>query len=525
MTSLGDIPLGLRLREARRRGLLVYPLTATLERLLCDRSGFGLVTATPVQRAICRIADGLPLGELADDPGVAEALGCDPHTWVPVSPRILGIFSGVRTGKSLLAAALAVRASQSIDVSPAGAGETPRVSVLSLTVDKAKVILDHIKSRVRGQSALSWLILGCPTKDTILLEHPSGRPVEVMVTAGSKAGAATIARWSAGVILDEAPRMNSAEDGVVNMDDVLHASHGRMLPGAQIVAIGSPWAPHGPCYSMVQDRHGHPGVDGHAVVWCRANLLNPQWWTEERESELLSHDPVAHKTDFLAQFADSVTGMFDPDAIDRSVRPEPIDLEPIAGHRYQAAMDPATRANAWTLVIGSKDRSGKWVVSIARQWRARAGVPLSPSLTMEEIAELCRRYRVSIVHSDQFSGDALKDLAVQNGISVNVIPTTSTLKVQWYTALARCLDDGRLELPLDRDLVIDLKRVRKRTTQAGISIDLPHTPDRRHCDYAPAVALLVGRRSAEPDEEPEQTEDDEYLAELARRQAQPFWRQ
>ncbi len=51
------------------------PASYTLERLLTHPSAFGLLTASPLQRAICRIADGLPLGELAEHPDVMAAIG------------------------------------------------------------------------------------------------------------------------------------------------------------------------------------------------------------------------------------------------------------------------------------------------------------------------------------------------------------------------------------------------------------------------------------------------------------------
>ena len=47
----------------------------SLEGLMTHEDGFGLDTATPLQRAIFRIAGGDPLEELADHPDVIEALG------------------------------------------------------------------------------------------------------------------------------------------------------------------------------------------------------------------------------------------------------------------------------------------------------------------------------------------------------------------------------------------------------------------------------------------------------------------
>lgn len=494
-----------------------------LEPLLTDPRGFALTTATGVQRAICRVADGLPLGPLAADPLVQEALGCDPTTVPTVRPQMLGVFSGIRTGKSLLTSALALRASQIVDVSKLGLGEVPRVSVLSLRRDLADVILDHIRGHV-AKPSLSWMLAAEPTSDTVLVRHPSGRPVEIQVVAGSRAGASVVARWSAGVILDESPRMVGSEDGVVNMDDIVHASLGRLLPGAQIVALGSPWAPFGPVYRMVRERFGKPGADL-VVFWCPATSLNPVWWTPDRCAQLQDSDPVAYRTDVLAQFADSVSGMFSEELLAPCVRQGVADVAAQPGHHYVAAIDPATRGNAWTLVVASQDRDGKWVVSLARQWKGSQSAPLSPEQTLRDIAATVRPYGVSSVYSDQYSGDALRDLARQQGLTLWPIAFSAQNKVQWYDTLRRLLQDKRLELPNDEDLLLDLRRVKRRTTQSGVAIELITTPDGRHCDYAPALALAIGRRGAAPDpeQEPDEEQDDPYLAAELAQADKPWW--
>jgi hypothetical protein len=212
----------------------------TLEALLTSRNGFALVTASPLQRAVCRIIDGLPLGELAARDEVRAAIG-DVDALPKAPPAEVLILSGIRTAKSLSAAATAVRASQTCDMTGLGAGETPRVSVVSLTTDLSKVVFDHIVGNVLARPALRALLIGEPTADALVLRHPSGRPVEIKVVAGARAGASLVARWSAGCIFDEAPRMIGSDDGVVNYDDCraavigrdrLHPNRAQPLPAA-----------------------------------------------------------------------------------------------------------------------------------------------------------------------------------------------------------------------------------------------------------------------------------------------------
>lgn len=79
---------------------------ASLEELLTSKHFFGLTTASPLQRAVCRIADGRSLGELAHLPEVESAIG--DMTGVQATAE-LTVVSAIRVAKSLLAGALAVR--------------------------------------------------------------------------------------------------------------------------------------------------------------------------------------------------------------------------------------------------------------------------------------------------------------------------------------------------------------------------------------------------------------------------------
>ena len=65
------------------------------------------------------------------------------------------------------------------------------------------MIFGHIVGRMMASPLLSKLILETPTADTLMVKHPSGRPVEIKVVAASKAGSSLVARWSAGG--DEVP--------------------------------------------------------------------------------------------------------------------------------------------------------------------------------------------------------------------------------------------------------------------------------------------------------------------------------
>ena len=157
--------------------------------------------------------------------------------------------------------------------------------------------------------------------------------------------------------------MQGQEDGIVNFDDMRKAVKARLLPGAQLVAIGSPWAPRGPVYDAVQDQWGKPSPS-RVVVRGRGPMLNPSWWTPE----LIIH------TDCEAEFGDLESQFLSAKDVSRATRSDgrvnlPFDRE----FTYAAFQDPATRGNAWTFCIVSK-KSGvtaaesTYAVAYIREW-------------------------------------------------------------------------------------------------------------------------------------------------------------
>ncbi len=485
-----------------------------LEWVLCDEAAFGLTTASPLQRAICRIADGRPLRELADDPIVLRALGgTAPACMVPPAPpRELAILSGIRVGKSLLAGALAFHWSQTCDVSRLGPGEVPRVSIVSLTKDLADVVFAHVVGRLQSSPILSGLVLGESQADCITVRHPTGRPIEIKVVAGSRAGASLVARWSAGTIFDEFPRMVGESDGVVNWDDSRKGVVLRLLPGAQLMHIGSPWMPDGPAYKLVADCWGKPTAEM-VVVKAPAFDMNPVYWTPERVDEARKQ-PDAFRTDVMAEFATQEQMLFSVESLTKAIKPE---AGPEPGHTYTASMDPATRGNAWGL--GFFTRTGKTMRLV--RYTEKAGTraaPLSPrDVFRDVIAPECRKYGVISIQTDNYYIDALQDVAREFGLSLVANHTTDAERTEKFMAIKARVDLGDVELV--EAVRADLMRLRKRVTQNGIQIVLPATSDGRHCDAAPVVMLGIGRylRDVEPEKPRQDPEAARMLADVTKK--------
>jgi hypothetical protein len=298
-------------------------------------------------------------------------------------------------------------------------------------------------------------------------------------------------------VFDEFTRMVGGDDGVVNFDDARTAVSGRLLPGAQLCGIGSPWAPFGPAYRLVTE-HWQAATPERVVIRAVGPAMNPVYWTPERCEELRRRDPMAFRTDVLGEFADPESALFTADDLQHVIRRDAVELKPEAGHHYVAAMDPATRADAWTLVVATRLPSGKLSVVMARQWQAMRGAPLSPDEVLKKIAEELRPYNVARVATDQWAADALADIGARHGVYLASEAITASRKVELFESMRTLVLSRSVEFPPVRELIDDIRRVRKRVTQSGISIELPRAGG-RHCDYAFAAALALAQPVGEPE--------------------------
>ena len=484
----------------------------SLESLLTHRLGFGLTTATPLQRQLARLVDGDPTLDPSNRE-LLEAVG-DASCVVGTRPREVTIVASIRSAKTMLAAAAAIRATQVVACEHLKAGEIPRVSILSLDLDLAQVAHSHLAGSIMASPVLRELLVDEPRADSLLLRHPSGRPIEICTVAGKRAGSSLISRWMAGVIVDEAPRMAGEGDAAVNFDETRRVVLGRMLPGAQLIAIGSPWAPFGPVFEQVQESWKKPSP-ARVVVRAPGWAMNPDYWTRERIEELRASDPDAYRVDCAAEFAAPESALVPPDAVAAATRQQ-ADLEPDPLRSYVAAMDAATRGNAWTLVIMSRD-GDKRRIDLAREWVGSKNAPLSATTVLRDIAAIAARYRVPAVWCDQWSADPLSELALQQGLTL--LPRMTPSRERWEQA-ARFrseLLEGRIELHPHPALREDVLRVKRATTMQGVRLELPTAGDGRHCDFVPSLMLATAQFV--PDRRPaphERNSEAWYEAEAAR---------
>lgn len=467
------------------------------ELLLTDPMGFGLRKATPLQRAIAWLVRGSTIPDrLWDDPTVQAALG-GRRPVAEEATNELGIVAGIRGGKTLMASMAVVYATQHVDLDHGPGenmvkGEVPRVSIVSVSIDQAETAFSYIKGAVMGSPALQQLLVGEPTADTITLKHPSGRPIEICVVAGSRAGSSLVGRWCAGVIFDEAPLMALGEGGKIDIKDMATNVRPRMLKGARIMYIGSPWGNSGFIYEMFNKNWGKPKPVC-VFVKARGDWLNPTVWTVEEQERIKAVDERSYRLNFEAEFMDPESAMYSSVSVDAAMQRSELVKPPDPDKTYSAAIDPGFTSNSWTFAIAETSDNVRFDVVLAKQWTGSSAAPLIAGEVFDEMLPDLQAYRCQhSVKTDQFAAQPLVEIALTRGIGLSPLTITRANKFKLYASVGVRIDSAYLSLPPIPEMRGDLLGVVKRVTPDGVKVVLPETADGRHCDYAAVLALLIG---------------------------------
>lgn len=478
-----------------------------LEDLLTSAGGFGLESASFLQRCFCRVTDGQPLDDLLsrgsdyDRRCFETALGCsaaDVPTGSP--PTEIVDLEPVRTGKSLRLAALAVARSQTIDVSIVKPGEEgPRISLLATQLDNASAIRGHLNI-VNERPALRSLKIG-EDSDSITLRHPSGVPVEIRVIAAQRGGYSLASRWSGTTVFDEAPGWHST-DRIVSLEESREQALGRLLPGAQAYYAGSKWQPAGYCFKCHAEHFGKPtrdlvvispqAVDGVSP----AQQLNPVYWTPERIAKVAKASPRTATMHVENNFGGAENSLLSKGELDECISetiPEgyvffewmvAVDSSALRrdGFRWIAACflhpDPTPRQK-WVSVNGIRD-----AYPLRDQYGTIVCHPI-PDRTLlriahvggvegdelhhariegviDRLASFCRRFGVRDVYADHFEQTALAGLAAQRGLLWHPYQWSEQSKMDAIGGtLKRYVRDREISITPHEELIRELLSIRE----------------------------------------------------------------
>jgi hypothetical protein len=321
-----------------------------------------------------------------------------------------------------------------------------------------------------------------------LIENETGESIElrngVTIEVVTASLAAPRGRAYALVIIEEAAFLPS--DQSVNPDaEIVNAVEPGLarVEGSLLCVISSPYARRGilwDAWTKHQDGHDPDVLLVKAPTW----EMNPAH-SRRAIDKAFEKDPAKAKAEYGAEFRTDVEGFVSLEVVQHNTIKGRREVPPAAkdlGVRYCAFVDAAggTGGDSFTLAIGHRE-DAQIVVDLLREWRP----PFSPSSVIKEIAALLKKYRVSSVTGDRFSGGFAPEEFRKNGISYK---TSAKSKSELYLDLISRLNSGGIELldyPRANAQLLDLER----TPSKGGQDSIDH-PRGGHDDLANAIAGL-----------------------------------
>jgi hypothetical protein len=251
--------------------------------------------------------------------------------------------------------------------------------------------------------------------------------------------------------------------------------------GSDAMAAGasSPYDKRG----VLFDAHKHffGKDDARNLVWQAATrVMNPSV-SQEFIDEEYERDPISAAAEYGAQFRSDVDAFVRAEVVEDAVVSGRYELAPAPlTYKYHGFVDPSGGSqDSFTLSIahGEGDIA---VLDCIREFRP----PFSPENVVAELAGVLRSYGLSEVAGDAYSGEFVRELFRDKGISYNI---SRKSKSQIYVDLLPMLNSCRVALLDNPKLVAQLCSLERRTTR-GTGRDIVDHPPNSHDDLINAAA-------------------------------------
>jgi len=518
----------------------------SVEEYLMRPDLFGLTTASPLQRAICRVLSGYPLDgsvnpctenppalqrlldqtetddthgrddalaflrlevddrlaivgeDLTQFPDVLEAFGGkEPYVGV----KELMVVAAIRCAKTLIGAAALAQRSVTADLTGLRIGETARAGVCSWRVDLANTCFEFLTAAFDASKLLRSQVIeppkwfpGAPKNVLRVYNHVSDRNVDILTLTANRGGASALSKWYVGFVVDEAARMLADfQEGVINYSDIRRAVFQRIRPDGFYLAITSPWLSIGPVYEA-QKKLGMHEKHGLCVAWAPGWAMNPITWTPEACERAKAEDPESYETDVAARFARTDDLVLSNELVKsagkvlvRTMNDEPLALAEVA------VIDAGLRKEAVGFALAAMVR-GKRTLLAYREWIGSPEEPLKMRAIAVEVAHWLCKYNVSTLHADPLSQDSIGELLEHEGIGVTGWGATAREFAAMATRLEHHMKLGDIAIVDDERVRDDLSSIRRVTNATGeVSVAFPLSTTMRASTSSRAVLFAMAQ--------------------------------
>jgi hypothetical protein len=360
-------------------------------------------------------------------------------------------------------------------------GETGMVLILARDREQAKVVFGYASAILNEVPALQQMIER-ETADEIELTNG----ITIAVKTSDYRGVRGVTIVCA--IADEVAFWDS--QGVNPDKEIFQALRPAMatIPEAKLLVISSPYAKFG---ILWESHHRYYGRDDAPIlVWqAPTTVMNPSISEEFVQAEI-EQDPDAGRSEWLALFREDIEAAFSLESIEACIVRGRQELLPAQALSYVAFVDPSGgRRDQFTAAVAH--RSGdKAIVDLVKAWKP----PFDPSAVTRECAEALKPYRILSITGDNYGGEWPVGEFRKHGITYQLCEFNRS---QLYLAMIPVLNSKRCELPDDRRMIEEFRRLERRRGRSGRDT-IDHPAYGGSDDIANSVAGAVNLVIAKP---------------------------
>lgn len=437
------------------------------------------ITLTDAQKAIALVAfDHVPFASLGALRAIAEEIfGAYLKSIDPVALSVFILVAGARSGKSYLGALRLLYLGLTVSLDSLAVGEHAFGAIVAPDLRLARQALRYVAGECERGLVLAMFgaRVESSTADSLTIRRADGRVIVIETLPATRGGSALRARWFFGALIDELAFLRG-EDFVVNADEIYNAISARLLPEAQLLGFSTPWTRSGLLWDLYSANFRKPSAAlvGHASTLIMRRGDRAAEMAVERERRRNARN---FAREFLAQFSDSASVVFDGEdldaCIDRGVENRPPDPNGI----YYQAIDIGLRRDfsvAIAFHVELQEREGAPPVRVLVIDAVRILKPgLFTRVTLDEVEKafvaLAKRYKVRRVFGDLHYADALSPRFKDRGLKFEEVSMSPKAQEERVAALAARIASRTVRLVDDKDLIQQLREIREFKRSGGLS--------------------------------------------------------
>jgi len=264
-------------------------------------------------------------------------------------------------------------------------------------------------------------------------------------------------------VVDEAGFIRTDSSFEMNLPELLESVRPSLIVHrGKLLLLSSPSGKEGPLFETWEKRGENPDV----LVWrAPSQAMNPAIDEKLLQRERKRGESYFRR-EYLAEFVEATNPFLPEAAIAASVQRGTPEFPPDSNDfQTFGAVDTADKRDSNALAIAAvRDFSGtrKVVVLKTKEWKPG---PTGHNVLkiLDEMGEIFRSYRVGRARGDQKNMSVCESTFARFGVRFERVITAGAGSESAYRAFLALLNDGKLVLPDDENLLSQLRRLEERT--------------------------------------------------------------